>query len=73
MITQLFPTTTEEVFTTREARLRRKAKRLGYALRKWRKTGDYGLIEPMRNLLVAGEPGAGWTLNDIASYLDGEE
>jgi len=52
-----------------EARVRRFAKYYDSQLRKWRGTGDYGLIDPRNNTLIAGEPGQGWTLNDIEDFL----
>ena len=56
-----------------ELQLRYRIRLAGFALRRWRPTGDYGLMDPRHNAIIVGEKGQGKTLGDIVAFLDGYE
>ncbi|MBW1953846.1 MAG: hypothetical protein JRI66_12335 [Deltaproteobacteria bacterium] len=60
----------------RENRLRKKLARLGYALRKdrarirtWDHQGGYMIVDPYRNMVVAGDR-FDWNLDDVAAFIE---
>ena len=67
----------------REARLRRMAQQQGYRLEKSRTRnpellayGTYRIVEPNRNLLVAGDPNLGsfgLSLDDVEEWLTSDD
>ena len=65
---------TTDTDAAQEARLRRLARRQGFALMKSRcrtpeaiEYGRFWIIDPDRNWIVAGAP-AGWTLDDVEDW-----
>jgi hypothetical protein len=66
-------TTTADDIDREEQRTRARAARHGLRLRKSRRDGSY-ILSDMMGCLVAGETRApGWTLAEIADWLDADE